>query len=229
MIKYPKTPRLQVVLQEDHEDWRHYAVIVSEKLDGANAGISFDDDANLLLQSRGHILRGGWRERQFELLKQQANVLRDQLFDVLGSRYLLFGEWMYAKHKIFYDRLPGYFLEYDLYDKEEELFVTTKARKVILSGLPIPSAPILHWSTFGKVSNFAQYIGPSTFSSTELMEGIYVKVEDNSRVVGRIKLPRPEFEKVRIDDTNWHTKPIISNRIANDSHSSTGIQGGGPP
>jgi hypothetical protein len=212
MIKYPKTPRLQAVLREDHHDWRHYNAVISEKLDGANAGISFDGD-ELQLQCRGHILQGGWKEHQFDLFKQQANVLRDQLLDALGNRYLLFGEWMYAKHRVFYDNLPGYFIEYDLYDKDNDLFVSTPVREQLLADLPIPSAPVLHRAKFGKVNNFAQYIRPSSFSTTELMEGVYIKVEDDKQVVARIKLPRPEFEKIETDDRNWYVRPIVPNQL----------------
>ncbi len=44
-------------------------VVMEEKLDGANAAISFDADGDLLLQSRGHYFTGGPAERHFALLK----------------------------------------------------------------------------------------------------------------------------------------------------------------
>ena len=36
---------------------------VEEKCDGANSAVSFSADGELLLQSRGHYLTGGYRER----------------------------------------------------------------------------------------------------------------------------------------------------------------------
>src|SRR5436305_12241126 len=45
-------------------------VVVEEKMDGANCGVSFDAELSLQLQSRGHFLTGGPRERQFDLFKQ---------------------------------------------------------------------------------------------------------------------------------------------------------------
>jgi hypothetical protein len=41
-------------------------------MDGANCGISFNPDGELLLQSRGHYLTGGGREKHFTLFKQMA-------------------------------------------------------------------------------------------------------------------------------------------------------------
>jgi hypothetical protein len=43
--------------------------------------------------------------------------------------------------------------------------------------------------------------------NSDLMEGIYIKIEDEDRVMGRMKLPRPEFEKVRSADRNSLDRP----------------------
>src|SRR4030095_488649 len=40
-------------------------VVIEEKMDGANCGVSFGAEFLLQLQSRGHFLTGGPRERQF--------------------------------------------------------------------------------------------------------------------------------------------------------------------
>jgi hypothetical protein len=238
MIKFPKTQRLEVVLRDDiYKEWGKLKVYVTEKLDGANVGISFEVpqtevDDRLVLQSRGHYLVGGPRERQFNLFKQWSYSKKTDLERILGTRYLLFGEWLYAKHRVFYDALPGYFVEYDVYDKENDLFLSTPKRHALLSQAftltELPTAPILFQGIFGKVNNFAQFIGPSNFKTSDwkkhlkslegtddsiLMEGIYIRIEDDEKVVGRIKLSRPEFEKVKSDDNNWFNRPIIQNRL----------------
>ena len=41
----------------------------------------------------------------------------------------MFGEWMYAKHTVFYDALPHYFMEFDIYDREKKEFLDTKRRR----------------------------------------------------------------------------------------------------
>jgi hypothetical protein len=128
ILKYPRTPhlrgsRLQAGDQDDAMPWERLAgrhIVVEEKLDGANAALSFAGDGQLLLQSRGHYLdsgRPGGRERQFNLFKQWAQAHGDALLSLLDDRYQVFGEWMYAKHSLFYDALPHWFCEFDIWDR----------------------------------------------------------------------------------------------------------------
>ena len=65
IVKYPRTPHLSgSKLQEGDEDLAQIPfsriagklLVVEEKVDGANAAISFSEDGKLLLQSRGHFL-----------------------------------------------------------------------------------------------------------------------------------------------------------------------------
>ena len=145
IYKYPRTrhiegSRLQVGDMADDKpikDLAGHGLIVEEKLDGANSAVSFDVDGSLLLQSRGHYLNGGGRERHFALLKTWAAAHTHILHSVLGHRFVMYGEWMYAKHTVFYDRLPHYFMEFDVLDRETGMFLSTASRRSLLTGLPI--------------------------------------------------------------------------------------------
>jgi hypothetical protein len=160
MQKYPRTPHIEGSRQQPGDEdldsvpfsaIANEYVVIEEKVDGANAAISFDADGQLLLQSRGHYLTGGSRERHFNLFKQWAHSHYAALWDVLGDRYILYGEWLYAKHTVFYDRLPHYFLAYDLLDRWRSLsdgdsngqFLSTAARRELLTGLAVASVPVL--------------------------------------------------------------------------------------
>ena len=79
IIKYPRTPHIQGSrLQPGDEDLRQRRfieiegrnVVLEEKIDGANSAISFTDEGELRLQSRGHFLVGGAREKHYDLMKQ---------------------------------------------------------------------------------------------------------------------------------------------------------------
>src|SRR5260370_18266474 len=82
IVKYPRTPHisgsrlqpgdedLEVIAREDLES---RSLVIEEKLDGSNSGISFNRDGALTLQSRGHALSGGPREGQSDLLKPWPN------------------------------------------------------------------------------------------------------------------------------------------------------------
>ena len=115
ILKYPRTQHLQGSrLGEGDEDLRQIPfseifgkyIVIEEKIDGANTAISFNDKGELLLQSRGHYLTGGYKERHYNLMKQWANNNKALFYSALGSRYIMYGEWMYAKHTVFYDALP---------------------------------------------------------------------------------------------------------------------------
>jgi RNA ligase len=254
LLKYPRTQHLEGSrLQPGDEDLDSVPfddlvgkfLVVEEKIDGANAGLSFEEDGTLRLQSRGHYLIGGSREKHFDLFKQWASCHAPSLFEKLGSRHVLYGEWLYAKHTIFYDRLPHYFLEFDVYDRETELFLSTERRRELLAGLPLVSVPVLRQGKTLKLEDLTALVGPSLYKSvswserltalchdqnldpervwketdpSDLMEGLYVKHEEEGRVVGRYKWIRAGFLTTVVDSgTHWLRRPIIPNQLAEDA------------
>ena len=251
LIKYPRTCHIEGSrLQPGDEDLSQIPfsvfagekIVVEEKCDGANSAVSFSEDGDLLLQSRGHFLTGGPREKHFNLLKQWANIHRDAFFDVLGSRYIMFGEWLYAKHTIYYDSLPHYFLEFDIYDRETGKFLDTPSRHALLSGLPVVSVPVLGDSAFAKLDDLTDLIGQSNYitdghmerlraycekaggdadkrcAETDpsiLMEGLYIKIERDGEVIERMKYVRAAFlQCVFQSDSHWLSRPIIPNQLS---------------
>jgi hypothetical protein len=252
IIKYPRTSHLEGSrLQQGDEDVSQVPyselsgkyIVVEEKMDGANSGVRFNDDAELLLQSRGHYLTGGGREKHFNLLKSWAVAHEERLFDLLGARYLMYGEWMHSKHTVFYDRLAHYFLEFDLFDVEENLFLSTAARRDILDGSPVASVPVLYegiaprrledllamirpslaksptWRESLRDAALRQGLDPERVAreteSSDLSEGLYIKVEQGRETVGRLKWVRSDFLQTILDnDTHWLSRPIVWNQLA---------------
>jgi len=220
IIKFPRTPLLAGSrVQAGDEDLpvtplgelAGRPLVVVEKLDGANIGISFDADGTLVLQSRGHALTGGARERQFDLLKSWANRRRAELWTLLGSRYLMYGEWLYARHTTFYDELPHYFLEFDLLDRETGEFLRTSRRRSILAGSPVLSVPVLQE---GPIETLEGLLGRSRYSSSEGMEGLYIKWEEDGRVLERYKYVRETFlQAVAEKEGEWKERAIEQNRL----------------
>src|SRR5262249_24713652 len=150
--KYPRTHHLEGSrLQPGDEDLdsvpfdaiRGRHIVAEEKLDGANAGLRLGASGQLFLQSRGHFLTGGVREKHFNFFKQWAASVAHLLWPALGERYALFGEWLYAKHTVYYDQLPHYFLEFDILDLQYNCFLSTPLRQELLAGLPVVSVPVL--------------------------------------------------------------------------------------
>ena len=249
--KYPRTPHLEGSrLQLGDEDLtqvpfsviRDRYIVVEEKIDGANTAISFDEEGELKLQSRGHYLTGGYRERHYNFLKQWANLHKDAFFEVLGTRYILYGEWMYAKHTVYYDKLPHYFLEFDIFDRETGIFLSTERRHEMLRCLPVVSVPVLAAGKFKSREDLLKLLGPSRYISDEkmahlrqtarrlgldeelqcrqtdasaLMEGLYIKIEEDGRVVDRMKYVRASFlQTVESSQSHWLDRPIVPNGLA---------------
>ena len=250
IIKYPRTPHIQGSrLQPGDEDLRQRPfadivgkhVVLEEKIDGANTAVSFTDEGELRLQSRGHFLTGGYRERHYNLLKQWGAVHKERLYGVLGHRYIMYGEWMYAKHTIYYDLLPHYFMEFDVLDRETGKFLDTPSRHELLKALPVCSVPVLSSGSFNSMDEVLGFLGDSCYISenhiehlredatrlgldadrvcretdaARTMEGIYIKVEEDGEVVDRMKYVRASFlQTVEESQSHWLDRPIVPNRI----------------
>jgi hypothetical protein len=250
LVKYPRTRHVEGSrLQPGDEDveavpFRELAgrhLVVEEKVDGANAGIGFDAEGELLLQSRGHFLTGGPRERHFALFKTWAQRHRAALHDALGCRYALYGEWLYAKHTVFYDALPHYVLEFDVLDRESSAFLSTERRRELLAGVPVVPVPVLAAGPLRRLEQLTGLVGPSRFKTpgwreilreactrqgldpgriaaetdpADEMEGLYVKAEEGGEVVGRYKFIRPGFlATVLQSGSHWLDRPIVPNGL----------------
>lgn len=249
--KYPRTPHLEGSrLQKGDEDvaqvpYRHLRgrwIVVEEKMDGANAGLRFNQDANLCLQSRGHYLVGGSRERHFSIFRTWAHYHEEALFEALGDRYLMFGEWMAAKHTVYYDRLPHYFLEFDVWDTRSRVFLSTAARRRLLANAPVASVPVLYEGPApDSLEELLSYVRPSLGKSlaweeslrqearrqgldvgrvlreterSRTAEGLYLKVEEGDETVERFKWVRADFLQALLEaDGHWQSRPIVPNRL----------------
>jgi hypothetical protein len=249
--KYPRTRHIEGSrLQPGDQDLdavpfaelagRH--LVVEEKLDGANAGVSFDPSGRLRLQSRGHYLAGGVRERHFDLLKTWAGAHAAALHRVLGDRHVLYGEWLYAKHTIYYDDLPHYLLEFDVLDIATGEFLSTERRRELLAGSPVVPVPVLWSGQALSLHELVGLVGTSLYKGegwrerleatcrargldperigretdpSDLMEGLYVKAEEGGRVVGRYKYVRASFlTRVLDSGSHWLARPIVPNASA---------------
>ncbi len=252
ILKYPRTAHIEGSrLQAGDEGQDHVLLstlagqhaVFEEKLDGANAAISFTAGGDMLLQSRGHYLSGGGRERQFAPFKQWAQAHEGRLLERLEDRYVLYGEWLYAKHSVSYDQLPHYFCEFDIFDRREQVFLSTARRRQLLQDSPVVSVPVLHtgpmpakpkalqamvrhslakstaWRTAFDSSVARQGLDHAMCwrqtDKSDLAEGLYIKLEDENQVLERYKWVRPDFVQTMLDSGSHHsTRPIVPNGLA---------------
>lgn len=252
IFKYPRTQHIEGSgIQKGDEDLdvvplREFAgryLVVEEKMDGANCAVSFDEDGRLQLQSRGHYLTGGEREKQFHLLKTWAHRYMLELGETLTERYVMYGEWLYAKHTVFYTDLPHYFMEFDIFDKTNGTFLSTARRQDFLCRLPfVVSVKVLHAGPIHSMQALKHLIGPSHFikqdqqvllgklciergldftralqetETSGLMEGLYIKVEEGDTVQERYKYVRGGFLQTIVEaESHWLDRPMLPNCLA---------------
>ena len=250
IIKYPRTPHIKGSrLQAGDEDLSQIPfekikgkhVVVEEKVDGANVAVSFTAEGELLLQSRGRFLTGGYREKHYNLFKIWAAQRLEELYLILEDRYVMYGEWLHPKHRLYYDALPDYFLEFDILDKKTMQFLDTGARRAMLEGSSIFSVPVLAEGVFRSEKDILNYLGKSNYQTdsfldalreealkvgvdpeeaisetdtTPLMEGLYLKIEEGGFCVDRMKYVRYGYSQIqKQEDGRWLAKPIIANRL----------------
>jgi hypothetical protein len=230
--KYPRTPHL--FGSTGTPDDKHLSekdslrliadesLIVEEKIDGTNVGIHFTSQGEMVLQCRGHLITEGMHP-QYDLFKQWANVKRPVLEKTLGDGFILFGEWMYARHSIYYRKLPHYFFEFDIYEKASASFLNLARRLALLNDTGIQTVPVVHTGSLTK-KQLPALIGASLFDSEfehpetkridHRMEGLYLRTEADGVVTARAKFVRPEFvEKIK-QSTHWQQQTMVPNLLS---------------
>jgi hypothetical protein len=209
-------------------------LIVEEKVDGSHCGLFFDEGAELILFSRKTVLESPPVQKDFAPLHQMAMQHLDDLWDVLAQRYVLYGEWVFATHSIFYDALPAFFLEDDIYDRERDAFLNTEVRHALVATLPLAfrsSVDVLAAGVFNDLDSIRELLGPSRYKTpewrrhldkdslvhldeTDLGEGLYIKHEEEGIVQGRYKWVRPEFiQRIVASGSHWRNLPLLKNCV----------------
>jgi hypothetical protein len=219
-FKFPRTPHLWWPLErapkDDHvldtaaaEEFLSADVIVEEKVDGANLGISVDGHGEIRAQNRGSWLERG-APSQFHPLWAWISQKTPSLLKVLSGDRIMFGEWCFAVHSIFYDRLPDWFLGFDMYEASNGKFWSTARRDEFLrrAGLCVVPRIFTGRISLADLQRILQ-LEPSRLGSSPI-EGLYVRRENQHWLEARAKLVRPEF-LLRIEK-HWSSKPLEQNR-----------------
>lgn len=250
-VKYPRTKHIEgskftcdpIDLKKtklNSVEGKH--LVIEEKMDGTQVGIFFESRYQSRIQSRGHYVDEIYSP-EFDLLKRWVATHSSSLWDVLGDRYILFGEWLYAKHTIFYDELPDYLMEYDIFDRASNTFLSTDRRMEMLEGLSfLSSVKVLGQGRYANAYEIYELTGPSNFISTKqsrnfqesviqknlnldiameqtdltgMMEGLYIKHEYEGTVKERYKFTSYQFITLlfRLQD-HWKQRPVIQNKLS---------------
>jgi ATP-dependent RNA circularization protein (DNA/RNA ligase family) len=218
-FKFPSTPHLallgdievrgdKVMSEPERNDFLRHEVVVEEKVDGANLGISFDAEGNIRAHNRGAYLHlpssGQWKK-----LAKWLAPRTGELFEQLTDRYILFGEWCYAQHSVVYDRLPDWFLGFDIYEKSTARFFSCTRREEIFEAIGISKVPKIGRGRF-TFTELSELLSQSQLSDKPA-EGLYLRFDQGDWLVQRAKLVRPAF--IQLVERHWSRSGIKVNRV----------------
>lgn len=215
-VRFPRTPHLAVLGNSDirgdkvltpqqAEAFLAGEVLVEEKVDGENLGISYVD-GQLRCQSRGSYVELGGLH--FQGLATWLEPRRDRLIRELGSDLVIFGEWCAVVHTVAYDALPDWLLIFDVYDRRREGFWHESERNLLAESIGLQSVPVLEAGHF-ELDDLRDRMGPSRLGAP-LMEGLFLR--RRNRAMDRAKLVDPSF--VQAIGEHWRRRPARRNRLS---------------
>lgn len=178
-------------------------IVIQTKIDGSNSSIRYDADTDTLLSfsrrmelNKDNTLNGFWDFVQ--------TLPVDKFREVLGTRYIIFGEWM-TKHSVIYpDSMYKKFYMYDVYDTEIEQYLPQAAAHEIYDKLSDYLPEYVHTLYDGPFVSWAhtyEFLKENTYGESPCMEGIVIKRQDNldsksSRNPFYVKIVADQFAEV---------------------------------
>lgn len=193
-------------------------VYVEEKVDGANCAIVIYEGHPIIKNRNNFISKAQGRARtpakmQFSSIYNwfyQNREKFENLYEKLGFPVVVYGEWMFALHGIRYDKLPSYFIAFDLYDYSREKYLPTPLAREALKESGFCVTPLLYSGALDKWEQLDEFCSElSPFSSIDIREGIYLKVANNEEVTHRFKMVRHDF----IQGCHWNKKMLKKNNL----------------
>lgn len=221
-FRFPHTPHIawlgqdaprddKVLTPPEVEAMLRGEVTLEEKLDGANLGISVGPDGAVRAQNRGHYLERPF-PGQFEKLELWLRQHEDALFDALGENLILFGEWCAARHSLDYSRLPGWWVGFDVYDRQRGAFWSTRRRDDLLARLELPAILSLGRARYSLEELKARVMHSASRYREGTLEGIVIRQEDEDWLLHRAKLVRHDFTQAIQE--HWRKRRIEWNRLS---------------
>lgn len=207
----PGTPRDDKVLAADEAaELLAGEVSVEEKLDGANLGVSLAEDATLRVQNRGQYLHPPF-PGQFQRLASWIASHEQALRSHLPPGLIVFGEWCAARHSVAYDRLPDWWVVFDVYDLAEQRFFSTARRDALAArmGFAVIREVLCRRTTLAELTSRLS-AEPSRYYAGPI-EGFVIRKESSDWLLTHAKLVHPEF--VQGIGEHWRRRRIEWNRL----------------
>jgi ATP-dependent RNA circularization protein (DNA/RNA ligase family) len=219
-FRFPHTPHLiwlgstllrgdKILTASEIDQLLATAVVVEEKIDGANIGLSLDEQGILRVQSRGDYLREPY-SGQFKHLSGWLDS-HHAIMNFLSPDLVIFGEWCAAIHSLQYSRLPDYFLLFDVYDKKAARFWSSERRNEWAERAGVHTVPRVAFGTYSVPSLLALMREAKSHYSDGPAEGIVVRRDDDRWNLIRGKLVQEDFAQAI--NEHWRRAPLRWNSL----------------
>lgn len=221
-FRFPHTPHLawlttseprqdKVLSSREVKELLAGEVVLEEKLDGANLGLSLAPDGSLRAQNRGQYMHEPHRG-QFSRLPSWLAKHSEAITSNLTPTLILFGEWCAARHSLDYSNLPDWFLLFDVYDREVNKFWSSVRRNALAEKIGLFTVPELERShqTLPLLKMRLQY--DCSHFRTGPLEGIIIRQDSKDWCKSRAKLVREDFTQTI--DEHWRRRQIEWNKIS---------------
>lgn len=184
-------------------------IVIQEKIDGSNASIRYDEESGTLKAfSRRLELNSENTLNGFWDYVQSLNTIAFK--DVLGSRYIVFGEWMGAKHAIKYpEDVYGKFWMFDVWDTQTEQYLPYEETRAFYGRLiacgnkekKFNFVPVFYIGKFESWEKTMELVGKTEVGAEPSGEGIVIKRQDcldskSSRLPFYVKIVSEQFSEV---------------------------------
>lgn len=145
-------------------------VVVTEKLDGANTCLTSEN-----VYARSH--SGEPYRDEWDYLKKKH---REEYMHKIPKWAAVFGEYLYARHSIKYERLPSYFVMFGLYDKRTGRWHSWDVVKRFAKAKGFDTSPVIYEGIFSRTNVEMMPEGESAYGDTR--EGYIVRSKDGFHV-----------------------------------------------
>ena len=164
---------LLITIEDVKNIFLNREILVEEKIDGANMGLSIRDN-KICAQNRSHYVTAKYHP-QFKHLDKWIYQHSAVLWEILQSdRYILYGEWCYAKHSIPYAALSDWFTTFDMFDRLKNKFWSRSRLEAHLEGTGISMIPLIAKGTFANIEALKSLVHTQSQYYNGPVEGIVV-------------------------------------------------------
>lgn len=175
-------------------------IVIQEKLDGANSAICYDAETGTLkaFSRRNELTPQSNLQGFYEFVQKLDPTI---VSAVLGTRYILFGEWL-VKHTIKYpeDKMKQFYV-FDVWDTTIEQYIPWEQVKQFAEFIGLKTVPLFFDGKFTSWGDVTAFVGKTEMGGEPTGEGIVIKSQDrlNNKFSGTpsyVKIVAKEFSEV---------------------------------